>query len=180
MKNEQVKNYAEFGSISICQGCGTSLPANHNDTTIHPYMLSSPACWKYYGEVLACEYTEPSYAIVHRLTVDAYAAQHPGNNTDRRAIQSVNVHLASLYLIFEKNISHAAATDAIRKLILHHKGAFIPLSIPATLGDLTIKSIAQAKNAEEHQMLVKEWAYSTWQAWRIHQQHFEQLTHVVK
>ena len=82
-----------------CDGCGLTLPRIEGPT--HAYMLSSPACWKIYGEILAREYSNGDYWQVHRLTVDTYALQHPGKQ-DSRAIQSVNVHLASLYLIFKK------------------------------------------------------------------------------
>jgi hypothetical protein len=45
---------------------------------------------------------------VHRLTVDAYAAQHPGE-PEARSIQSVWVHLAGLYLTLERRLAHQFA-----------------------------------------------------------------------
>jgi hypothetical protein len=59
-----------------CIGCHALFP--DVDGPVHRYMESSPGCWASYGEVLVREYTEPSYFGVHRLTVDAYAVQHPG------------------------------------------------------------------------------------------------------
>ncbi|MDZ7628938.1 MAG: DUF5946 family protein [Parvularculaceae bacterium] len=37
---------------------------------------------------------------MHRLSVDAYAVQHPGG-ASRQAIQSVGLHLARLYIQLE-------------------------------------------------------------------------------
>ncbi len=59
-----------------CFSCGALVPAT--DGTTHDHMLSSPGCWAIYGEVLAREYERPAYMADHRLTVDAYAVQHPG------------------------------------------------------------------------------------------------------
>ena len=73
-----------------CAGCGALVPVTDGPT--HPYIGASPGCWAIYGEVLAREYGEYAYPPVHRLTVDAYAAQHPGVPS-RRSIQSVAIHL---------------------------------------------------------------------------------------
>ena len=74
-----------------CFACGGSFEPVEGPT--HKYMLSSSGCWKAYGELLAREYENPMlFGAVHRLTVDAYALQHPGDPSDRRARQSVWVH----------------------------------------------------------------------------------------
>jgi len=51
------------------------------DGPAHAYMLSSPGCWAAYGELLAREYSDSAYRRLHRLSVDAYALQHPGIDT---------------------------------------------------------------------------------------------------
>lgn len=73
-----------------CFSCGALVPKTEGPT--HDYMLSLPGCWAVYGEVLAREYERPSYMVNHRLTVDAYAVQHPGEPT-RAATRSVWLHL---------------------------------------------------------------------------------------
>ena len=78
-----------------CFSCGGCFERHEGPT--HKYMLSSPGCWKAYGELLAREYGNPLlFGAVHRLTVDAYALQHPGNPSDRRATQSVWIHYVAL------------------------------------------------------------------------------------
>ncbi len=67
-----------------CVGCH-ALVADTDGPT-HPYFGASPGCWA-------------SYAA-WPLAVDAYAVQHPGL-PERRASQSVWVHLVSLCLIVE-------------------------------------------------------------------------------
>jgi hypothetical protein len=84
--------------VGVCPGCGALLPVEDGPT--HPYMSSSPAGWARYGEVLAREFGDPRYFAWHQLTVDAYAAQHPGV-AERRAIQSVGLHLMTLCMVIE-------------------------------------------------------------------------------
>ena len=74
-----------------CIGCGALVPQQDGPT--HRYMESSPGCWAIYCEVLAQEYSDIAFATAHRLTVDAYAVQHPGTPSPQ-SIQSIGVHLA--------------------------------------------------------------------------------------
>lgn len=150
---------------SQCEGCGLILPYFEGPT--HEYMISSPACWKMYGEVLAREYQDKKYFEIHRLTVDAYALQHPGNQ-DRRAIQSVNIHLASLYLIFCQNYSSEQATKFLAEGVKNHKSDFEYLERPLDLGSLTILDVWKTKNVEQHVHAVKNWARSVFDAWEQH------------
>ena len=96
--------------LQICGGCGSALPAISGPT--HEYMSSSPACWGAFNTVLAREYADPELMKVHRLTVDAWAAQHPGDGS-RRAIQSVGLHLARLMIQLETGLSGERANAAM-------------------------------------------------------------------
>lgn len=49
-----------------------------------------------FGQLQAEEARRFGYPAVHRLVVDAYMAQHPGDGTDRRDRRSVFVHLVDL------------------------------------------------------------------------------------
>ncbi|HED04410.1 MAG TPA: hypothetical protein ENI60_06555, partial [Candidatus Fraserbacteria bacterium] len=95
-----------------CVGCGGQFP--EIDGPVHRYMESSPGCWAAFGEVLAREYSDPIYFGVHRLTVDAYAVQHPGSPS-RQSIRSVGVHLIRLCLFLEHGLSAENANDAMLK-----------------------------------------------------------------
>jgi Family of unknown function (DUF5946) len=61
-----------------CPGCGAMLPPSTGPT--HESIGASPACWAVFGEVLAAEYSDGTFWPAHRISVDAYAAQHPGTD----------------------------------------------------------------------------------------------------
>ena len=96
--------------LTNCPGCGAVFPQRDGPT--HPYMASSPACWAAFGEVLARQYSDPALLPVHRLSVDAYAVQHPGEPS-RQSIQSVGVHLIRLCLFLEHGLTPEQANDAM-------------------------------------------------------------------
>jgi hypothetical protein len=147
-----------------CIGCGGLVPSVEGPT--HRYMESSPGCWAIYGEVLAREYSDRAYAILHRQTVDAFAVQHPGQPS-RQSIQSVGVHLIRLCLILEQGFIDEAAGEAM-PLIARDKSEFHWLTPPATMGPVTAVDVWQAKAAEEHVEAVSMWAKSAWEAWALH------------
>src|SRR5258708_7273463 len=94
-----------------CPGCFAEFETADTDGISHPYIGASAACWKMYGSILAKEYSDPAYFKVHRITVDAYCAQHIGDQSDRRARQSAWIHLIALYLMFEKSLSPEAVLE---------------------------------------------------------------------
>lgn len=129
-------------------------------------MDSSAACWALYGEVLAREYSDPARMPVHRLTVDAYAIQHPGRPSPQ-ALQSVALHLVSLCMCLELGASNQVATAALGTLA-SRKPAFPWLDPPSDRAELTIASVHAARSASEHVHAVREWARCAWQQWKQH------------
>lgn len=151
-------------NTSECISCGGLYP--DMDGPVHRYMSSSPGCWSVYGEVLAREYSNPTYFEVHRLTVDAYAVQHPGS-TDRQSIQSVGLHLIRLCLFLERGLTAENASNAMLKAG-KDKHSFIFLEPPQSFGSITAADIYKAKSATEHKGIVRKWAQTAWEAWSIH------------
>jgi hypothetical protein len=149
---------------SKCFSCGGVFPDINGP--VHKYMSSSPGCWSVYGEVLAREYSDPTYFDVHRLTVDSYAVQHPGS-TDRKSIQSVGVHLIRLCLFLEHGLTADKANDAML-LAGKEKDSFIFLDPPQSMGMVTAADVYRANSAEEHKAIVRDWARSVWEAWSMH------------
>jgi len=129
-------------------------------------MESSPGCWAAYGEILAREYSDPAYGRLHRLTVDAYAVQHPGQ-ANPQAIQSVALHLVSLCLVLERASS---AEEARRSLGAgtRRKGHYTWLSRPGSMGAVTVADVQSAQSPDAHLAWVRKWADSAWQAWVAH------------
>jgi len=147
-----------------CFSCGGEYP--NIDGPVHRYMTSSPGCWSVYSEVLAREYSNPNYFEVHRLTVDAYAVQHPGSK-DRQSIQSVGFHLMRLCLLLEHELITGKANDAMLDAG-KNKHSFVYLEPPPDLGSITAADAYRAKSVEEHKAIVKDWARNVWDAWSIH------------
>src|SRR5262245_59188292 len=148
-----------------CVGCGALVP-DTNDST-HDFIGSSPGCWALYCEVLAKEYSDYRFGRVHRLTVDSYAVQHPGK-PERRSIQSVAVHLIGLHLSLELEFENTRSVK-ILQAAADRSDSFIWLDPPESLGAITIVDVHRAgDDPQEHKHLVKEWARSTWNAWKTH------------
>jgi hypothetical protein len=150
---------------SPCPDCGVTL-APHDGPT-HPYLGASAACWALFNEVLAREYASPVLMErVHRLTVDAYAAQHPGQ-PERRTIQSVWGHLAALHMTLERKLDPVFARRVIAALVDSGDG-LVWLAPPPSLGAITVVEVAAAPDEAAHAAAVDRWAESVWVAWSPH------------
>lgn len=141
------------------------LPAKEQPA--HPYMTSSPACWEGYGALLAAQYSSPPRMTFHQLVVDAYAAQHPGGD-DRRAIQSVGIHLMTIAMFLEDGVDPALGTSLHRRMVerpvfhrLHRPGA-----LPAER--LTWRHVPLDGSAELAKGRAYEWARAVWAEWEPH------------
>jgi hypothetical protein len=155
-----------------CYGCGASVPDVEGAT--HKYIGAVAGCWAIYGEILAMEFGNPSYFYpAHRLTVDTYAVQHPGE-PGRQSTQSVYVHLAGLYLSLEEDLE-VSKIPKIMSSLTAQSADFVWLEPPVTNGALTVLDVVKAENAEEHQRIVKAWAEDVWQAWAAHHPKIKQL-----
>jgi hypothetical protein len=162
--------------MEICPDCKIVLPKN--DGGPHAYLGASPSCWALYGDLLAREYNDPAYMTVHRMTVDAYCAQHPGK-PERRTIQSINVHLVGLFLTVERDTPGDFARSVIGSLIENYSDRFRWLNAPLSLGEITVQDILVAKDACSHQTLTRQWAASVWQAWSQFHVHIRTLAELV-
>lgn len=153
--------------LEPCFSCGAPAPGGDGPT--HPYMTSSAGCWGLYGQVLANQYA-PGHRDpgLHQTIVDAYACQHPGQ-PERRAIQSVNSHLVSLYLVYEKGLAATHATAALKRIVEDASlvATFQWLEPPSFQGTLTVADVAAAASASERQRLVRAWGEAVWNAWRV-------------
>ncbi|MDQ3705087.1 MAG: DUF5946 family protein [Chloroflexota bacterium] len=134
----------------------------------HRYIGASPGCWQAYGELLAGGYGGESTGPVHRLTVDIYAAQHPGV-PGKQSSQSVVAHLFVLCLVLERGVDPAFATRAITQFVEKHKERGLAwMEPPPSLGELTVLDVMSAGSAQDHNSRVMRWAESVWHAWTPH------------
>ena len=146
-----------------CLGCGAWVP--DSDGPAHEYMLSAPGCWALFNEVAVQQYEIASFDL-RRMAVDAYAVQHPGM-TDRRAVQSVAVHLISLYFVLERGLTPTEATHKMRQA-LTDKSRFVWLQPPQSMGEVTVADVVGVTDPAEHEAMVRCWARSAWEAWSAH------------
>lgn len=160
--------------VEQCIWCKATLPAVDGPT--HEYMESTPSCWAAFGRVLAKEYSDQRFFAVHRLTVDSYAVQHPGQPS-RQSIQSVGVHLVRLCLFLEQNLDPAKANDAMLAAA-KQKSTYHWLEPPPSLGALTAADIEAASDADGHILRVRQWADQMWQVWSPYHQVIRQWARV--
>ena len=81
-----------------------------------------PPGWALFRELLAREFGDPGYFAFHQLSVDTYAAQHPGRR-ERRSIQSVGLHLMTLFLLLEGG-ADISEGPALHKRIMANRPVF--------------------------------------------------------
>lgn len=156
---------ADDPSSVACPGCGALVPATDGPT--HAYFGEAPGCWALFGEVLAREYGDARFGSAQHLTVDAYAAQHPGR-PERRTIQSVAVHLIGLHLALEQSARPEGLARA-RQVAAARSDQFCWLEPPAGRGAVTVRDVhAAGDDPEAHGRMVREWAGAVWQAWAPH------------
>ena len=147
-----------------CIGCNARVPDIDGPT--HAYIGASPGCWKIFGDVLSREYGEFRNPDYHRLTVDAYAVQHPGIES-RRSTQSVGVHLIALHLVFEHNLQPLNVTK--RMSVLVDQAPSLHWLTPPRFSDTaSVLLVADARSPEDHKQAVWDWARSVWGAWSSH------------
>ncbi|QQS44234.1 hypothetical protein IPM65_01385 [Candidatus Roizmanbacteria bacterium] len=152
---------------TICFSCTARVPDIKGPT--HPYILSLSGCWKLYGEILAKDYLAEYFdPLIHRIVVDSYAVTHPGDENNRKAVRSVNIHLISLYYIFEKGFKDKILRDIIKraaenKEIDKHYHWITPPSFKETLN---VTDVLKANNPSEHKKLVQDWGSSVWKKWK--------------
>lgn len=151
-------------AISTCADCGLVLPKSA--AAPHAYLGGSGECWSLFEAVLEREYQDPAYMSVHRITVDAYAAQHPGR-AEPRTIQSVNLHLVGLHLALERGLDPRFVRRALARLTGLKRELFW-LDPPPSLGEVRVDHVARAATPEDHAVRVEAWGWSVFEAWSPH------------
>jgi hypothetical protein len=110
------------------------------------------------------EYGELGNPAIHRMSVDAYAVQHPGV-PERRSIQSVAVHLMGLCLVLDRGWRSEDATGRLGGLVERARPQWLEPPVPN--GTLTVDHPLAAPSSE-HAARVREWAADVWTAWSPH------------
>ncbi|MBS0396577.1 MAG: hypothetical protein JSR54_18300 [Proteobacteria bacterium] len=152
------------GARQRCVGCGAEFAPG--DGPVHRYLESAPGCWARYGELLAREYADRAVYPVHRLSVDAYAVQHPGRESPQ-TIQSAAVHLIRLSLLLEQGLAPERA-NAVMVEASGRRTTYRWLEPPPVRGTVTVADLDPAAPAAEYVRAVRRWAEDVWAAWQVH------------
>lgn len=152
-------------ALAPCPNCGALLPPDNGPT--HRYIGASAACWALYS---ALNVGAPPVAPgrYNALLVDAYAAQHYGVPSPQ-AIQSVAVHLITLYGILEQGQPLEQViwlrTRPLRDGKMSKHSRFHWLTPPDFTGSLTVADIVRAPTPEQRAGVVQSYVESVWSIW---------------
>lgn len=151
--------------LETCPGCQAQLPAI--GSSAHPYIGASGACWDMFAAL--SHGGEPPLAPgpLNGLLVDAYAAQHPGVPSDQ-SIQSVAVHLLTLYGILSKQLSPELALT-IRLKGVHERtpkhGRYQWLTPPDFQGSITVADVVAQPIPSARTELLTRYIEEVWTHW---------------
>ena len=145
-----------------CPSCGAAV--GEQDGPTHPYMVASPGCWAGFGALQARELADFGYPPVHGLAVDAYAASHGGDGTERRDRQSVAIHLAALCAVLEHGYGVEQRVALLQRLTTP-KRDWRRLPRPDGVPARTFLHASAATDAADYDRRVREWAAAVWAFW---------------
>lgn len=130
----------------------------------HPYFVASPGCWAAFGLLQADETTRFGYPPTHGLVVDAYAASHGGDGSERRDRQSVALHLIAIRAVLEQGVTSPARIALLQRLTAR-KLDWPRLERPHGLPALDHTHLAGAADLEDYTRRAREWAGAVWAFW---------------
>lgn len=155
-----------MSTLTPCPNCHALLPLSDGPT--HRYIGASAACWAIYTNLN--NGGEPPLAPnpYNALLVDAYAAQHYGVPSDQ-AIQSVAVHLLTLYGVLVRGVSPDKALwlrqRALREQKSSKRGRYHWLTPPSFAGCVTVADIVREPTLTARSHKVKEYVEQVWAIW---------------
>lgn len=152
----------ERDTLIACPRCGARTPDIAGPT--HPYMVSSPGCWRAFTELQADELTRFGYPPAHGLAVDAYAATHGGEGSQRRDRQSVCLHLMAICLLLETDRGPESRMMLLREMTAT-KVDWPTLRRPPGTPSLNLQHPAAGVDVEDYSNRVGQWARAVWDFW---------------
>lgn len=155
-----------------CPGCRADLQRLAGPT--HRYIGASPACWEIFSNLLNAGVPRIAQAPTNALIGDAYAAQHSGTPSDQ-AIQSVAVHLLTLYGVLIRGVQPASALwirqRALREKRVPKRRRFRWLAPPLFEGSLTVSHIVKVPDPAARADKAREYVEQVWSLWHAEHAH---------
>lgn len=156
---------SETGPFERCPGCGLRRPVV--DGPVDPYGGASASCWAAFNEILAGDFAEWQ-PMRHRLTVDAYMAQHPCSDTPSGR-RSVLTHLVGLCAALERELPSQSIGRLLGSVFPDKSDREVPALHPVPdLTESTVEHLLSATGADDYDRRTLAWATSVWRAWNEH------------
>lgn len=144
---------------TTCPGCGLRLPVS--DAPADPPANASPECWYLYGEMTAYTVTHGDQAFIHQHLVDAYGAQHAGEQSKPIGVA---FGLIGLYLACEKGYT-GRQVQHMHMLLANRSKHWPTFTPPERTGGLTVQDALRTLPGDERDAMLMRWAASVWEAW---------------
>jgi len=106
----------------------------------------------------------PGGGVPGQLAGDTYAVQHPGL-PERRAIQSVCLHLVSLCAALERNWPADKAPALLRSAV-GHPTWWHPFELTTPLGVITVAEVLAHRDPQSRGAATRAWADDLWSLYR--------------
>lgn len=140
--------------LSTCAGCGAPLsPAK--------------ACLDYRDDLFFYTLSLRDPEFLHQYAVDAYTAQHIGDDTKPVAIAG---SLIGLCLFAERQYT-GREVQKVHMILGNKMKEWPKLSPPLERATLTVVDVLNAPPGPERDQAIRNWARSVWEMWK--QQHGE-------
>ena len=141
-------------SAEVCHCCGARIREGLK------------GCCEMFLDLCSLGYSHPEYRQAVFYGVDAHALQHP----EIHGKKSSAGHLLRLHWIFERG--QQARSGRVPEWWQHYlECEEIPLLEPPGVGargDVTIADVTKADSPREYAAHVQYWAWSAYEAWRVH------------
>jgi hypothetical protein len=137
--------------MTACGGCGRMVAGG------------TAGCRAEFDALVGRDFSDPLFFAVHRLFVDTYSLQHPDEFC--RSAKSLAAHLCGLCLILEHEANASTGAAALRAWLDGPRVLEKP-PVPAERGRITLGDVAHIDDAAAWREALREWAGSTWEAWR--------------
>lgn len=144
---------------TLCPGCHVQLYSPSNSVA-SDYNASS-ACVEIYHKLTYYTLSLQGEEFVHQLAVDAYAAQHFGQQVKPITITFA---LVGLYLVNEKGYTGKMVQDVHVQLVNANKSKnWLYFPQPTKNALVTVKIVLESPEKEK---AIKDWSESVWNIWK--------------
>lgn len=104
----------------------------------------------------------------------------PEKGLIKKAVNSVGIHLVSLYFLFEKKYEFTKSAQIKMEFAQFNKEHKVikPIEPPVKFEGLTVFDIWDNEDPDNHFELCKKWAEDAWKSWSSHHETIEKWAHV--